>query len=349
MMYFAVVAFVLSVLSVSATENPFSTLPVLFEQHNSYGLGKEYDQFRGEVQGLSVVRKDEASANLRQESRRLDTTTNVFEIQHTLSYDGSLIYARGYVINTCTCGLNSTSGTNTCSLVSAKQIGSTYSYNVTFNYFNGAQSCSGSPSSVYFKTYTPSSFAYKACSGKMYYVNETYGITYSYLPPVVYPQGLITYHYGTSASCSSGEFTDYKFSGFTTCGENFLPCSQNTNSSTFYAISANSIGVKTYSDSSCTQESTSTQITATASCFAGTFDDDIDTDVVQNYFSWYVTDYPLNIDVDSGVSLSKSTYGGLIAAVFIAFLVGIALTTCLFHFYYKPKAPLSHRDENNRL
>lgn len=349
MMYFAVVAFVLSVLSVSATENPFSTLPVLFEQHNSYGLGKEYDQFRGEVQGLSVVRKDEASANLRQESRRLDTTTNVFEIQHTLSYDGSLIYARGYVINTCTCGLNSTSGTNTCSLVSAKQIGSTYSYNVTFNYFNGAQSCSGSPSSVYFKTYTPSSFAYKACSGKMYYVNETYGITYSYLPPVVYPQGLITYHYGTSASCSSGEFTDYKFSGFTTCGENFLPCSQNTNSSTFYAISANSIGVKTYSDSSCTQESTSTQITATASCFAGTFDDDIDTDVVQNYFSWYVTDYPLNINVDSGVSLSKSTYGGLIAAVFIAFLVGIALTTCLFHFYYKPKAPLAHRDENNRL
>lgn len=335
---------------VSISKDISTAIPDLFEEHKSFGLGREYDDFRATYSGLSVVstEKQQEQEHIRKE-RKL-TVSNIFEIQHTLSFDGSLIYARGYALDLCVCGFNATSGSSACSYITAAQVGTSNSYTLTVQYFNGTSRCLGTPLNTVVTNYAPSSLPYQGCSGKTYQLLSSYAITtpVSYL---FYPTGLVTFHYGSAASCNGGtDFTDYKFSGFTSCGEGYLPCFKGTNTTTYYAINYNSIGIKTYSDGSCSTETSVTQITATANCYPGTFDDDIGTSVVQNYYSWYVQGYPLDISVSTGVTLSKKTYGGLVAAVFIAFLVGIAITTCAFYFHNRSASkPMARREDNARL
>ncbi len=346
MKLFLLLVFICSVLA--DLKNDFSTvLPQIFEVQSKSGLGDHYDNFRSQVNGLTIVRET-PSENIRK-NRQL-TVTQIFEIRHTLSYDGSLIYARGYALNQCVCGFNSTSNSNACSYVTASQVGTSTSYEVTFKYYNDATSCS-TVSNTVVTTYSPSTLPYTGCSGKVYYLNASYGISAGDAYTLYSGQGLVTFHYGSMSACSGGtDYTDYKYSGFTSCGSFYLPCGSSMGNSTFYAISANSIGIKTYTDAKCTKQTSETQITATTNCYDGTFDDDQTTDVVQNFFTWYVSNYPVTDSTSGSITISKSNYGGLIAAVFIAFLFGMVLTAILFRCQGSGRSTgLARHEENSKL
>jgi len=323
-----------------------SAVPDIFGLDAKSGLGAHYDSFRNQVRGLAVV--EPQNQQLRN-SRQL-TSSGLFEILHTLgAANDAIIYARGYTLDTCICGFNATDSSNSCSKVSAATTGLVGTYVVTFSYYNGATSC-GTPTSVEVETFSSHYANYTACNGKTNRLNVNYQITTTnaYLS---YPgQGLVTFHYGTSAQCNAGTpFTDYKYAGFTTCGETYLPCGQNTNSTTYYSVSANTVGVKTYKDATCQKQTANTQITATSTCYDGTFDDDIDSGVVQNYFTWLVLNYPATTNSnDDSVTLSHSTFGGLVAAVFISCLFGMFIMACACRYQQNSDASYRKPLSSNR-
>lgn len=319
-----------------------NAVPTLFKAHDSFSLGEHYDMFRSQLTGFSVVR-DEPSENIRK--RQLTTTSQVFEVQNTLNDGNLLIYARGFAIDACMCGYNATSHSNSCSYMTANQVGGSSSYQATINYYYGVSSCAGAPDNTRTDTFSPATLSYVGCDSNTYMLESNYAIVSSSAYSSYSNQGLLTFHYGTSSACSSMDYTDYKFSGFTACGAVYLPCMSTVNSTTYYAISSNSIGIKSYADSTCTEQLSNTVITATSSCYRGTFDDDLDTVVVQNYFSWAVVNYPITSSSKT-VTLSKRTYGGLVAAVFIAFLFGIVVTTMAFRWQTAPSGrPMASRDD----
>lgn len=290
------------------------------------GLGADYDHFRSSVTDLKVVDAPSKEGFLRDglSGRKLQSTfSQVFEIRNTLQ-NGNIISSRGYTIDSCTCGYNTTSSINVCSLITASGP-SASTYTLTFSYYNSATSCSGVPSRTYTATYAPSTASYRGCFGGQYTLSTNYAISSSSVYND-YPTGLVAFHYGNLAACTANnQFTDFKFSGFSACGDPLLPCGDNT---TYSAVSSTAINIQYYKDGSCNVQNADTTISASRSCFSGSFDDDISIDVVQDYFTWLVLGAPGS---SKTVTLSKQTYSGLVAAVFIAFLVGIFFTAAIFH------------------
>ena len=92
--------------------------------------------------------------------------------------------------------------------------------------------------------------------------------------------------------------------------------------------SSNSYTITTYTDKTCETKETATQVTLyDNTCYPVTSDDD------QATVYYYTTVFQGgSSDDDDNVSLSQSTYGGLIAAVFIALVFGIACTAGLLCF-----------------
>ncbi len=279
-----------------------------------------------------------STSSLRVEST---TSTSFTQTFNTVIYgpDNSTISeASGFGLDYCTPRPQSGSATN--SMYTTVVTSDSTSITLTVTYYTGVSDCSGTPSSTVTHSvpvWTGHTTKYDSCSA-LSTTDDDYNaptVTFpvkmhNYIsnaaPYNSFPSGQVYKQYYNNPNCkdSTSPYTVYTWNALARCGDP-LTFDGYCNLETFYAEDEFKTKIQVYKGDCNTLAFTSV-VSTDIHCI--TYSDSLES---------YIDYYTKTSNDDDTVTLSEAEYGGLIAAVFCALIVGIAATSLIFIYWFGAK------------
>jgi len=348
-------------------------------------MGPELNSWLNSLSDVYIAPTNKTVPGLRH-GRSLDAAPVITQAVTLVAKDQAqnIIEVGALTLYTCTCGVNTNTGENTCAMLyqSTSYPPDNYNYHFTYFFFNNQVNCDSTSHTFYWSFYIPKSSTSEiaSCDGSLSLPLTVTASVSPWTNYTSYPAGIALFSYGNEASCNdvSMPYFQYSYFAFPQCGKIVYEpwCNDPVGSYTAgnvstYAISTTTFGQKFYHDASCENNYAEGQYTYPNAC-TDMHNDDFNAatkfkssdgqiatntdnyEIPWHYDTMYVIgDYATTSSdsSDDNVSIPKYDYIILIVMIFVALFIGIVMGVGGMQFIaFKQKAnpPLAHMENSNK-